>query len=335
MRHSEMGASLVTVLVSVGLLGLVIQGATIFFKNMSSTEANIRDKANYAEIQSMIFRDIDCTETLAQNGINPNLSCTSTSLPGGQKGPFLRLARKTSDGWRWLTPPLDSSGVARIGRWSIRASCSTSEQTMVIRAAMLRGDGTMAKDHLTGKSRGFDDLLLFGTGDKALPVCFGQASSSGQLIGTAVIHKGIPPGGDPLWVSRSVVVPENTGRVMVTYDANYLLTAPAASPVSEDTTKMRMAIDLQNSRYSGYYLHTGGNFDEITAGFTWSNAVIGSPITSGTVTGDTFLNTWDGPGGTISINLTVSYNPATRLMTISNIRGRRERGEFMVEFYAK
>lgn len=333
-QSSENGASLVTVLVSVGLFGILVQGMMGYFKTMSSSEANLRDKANYREIQTFISNNIDCVETLAQNGINPATQCTSTSKPGEQKAPYIRLVRKTQDGWRWLTDPISSSGVAKLGRWSIRASCSKSEQTLVIRAAMLREDGTAVKDHLTDKARGFDNLLLFGSGDGALPLCFGSTRAPGQLIGTEVIHKGIPPGGDPLWVSRSFAVPKDTGRIMVTYDANYLLTAPTASPLSEDNTTMRISIDLETQRHSGYYQHTGGNFDAITAGFIWRNVAFGSPISSG-ATGDRNMNAWDGAGGTVAVNLNITYDPSLRVMSINNIRGARERGEFLIEFYAK
>lgn len=161
----------VVVAIAIGtiLMLAISQTLTTTFRALAANQQG----AQLEMIKQTLAHDIDCAATLAS--LDPNgSSCSSNSGSGGQDGApvFLRLRRKTLDGSvKYLTPPL-VGGVAKIGDWSIRATCSASEQSLVIRAARVQGTGFQKS--FTGDIADWKSPkgLLFGGQSGQIPLCY-------------------------------------------------------------------------------------------------------------------------------------------------------------------
>ncbi|MDQ3234913.1 MAG: hypothetical protein M3Q07_24160, partial [Pseudobdellovibrionaceae bacterium] len=66
-----------------------------------------------------------------------------------------------------------TSGTIKLGNWSLKATCSAKEQSLIIRAAILDAKGNFVNDPITGRAYDFEhpNSLLIG-GGKAVPLCF-------------------------------------------------------------------------------------------------------------------------------------------------------------------
>lgn len=175
-RDRQSGMSLVSVLVATAMLGIIAATMSQLLGDALRTTKKIELDVELAAIRSQILTGIDCESTFAMNGItdaNEAASCTSTSADDGQVGPWLRLRRKTKTGTDWMTGTL-VGGVATLGRWQIRASCSQGEQSLIIRAARLDAAGNPLTNPLTKKLYSWTakKSLIFGTGDSSAPICF-------------------------------------------------------------------------------------------------------------------------------------------------------------------
>lgn len=189
---SQRGASLISVLVAAGLVGVVALVGAKLTANLGAGTRRAELRGEREVIRSLIYNEIDCAATFATAGIDPAApggSCTSTSAPGGQSGPYLRLARRTADGnVHYLTDVPGSGGAAKVGDWSVRVSCSAAEQSLVVRVARPISGGGFARDPLNenvtynwNEPRG----LLYGGSGGAMPLCFGRAG------GVPLIQTGI------------------------------------------------------------------------------------------------------------------------------------------------
>lgn len=171
--RNQNGYGLLSVVVAVGIGTILMLAISQSLRTSFRAAAAIGQAAELARIEQTLASDIDCEGTLAS--IDPNgSSCSSTSAPGGQDSApvYLRLRRKTLDGSvKYLTPPL-VNGVARIGDWSIRATCSASEQSLVIRAARVQGSGF--QKNFTGDIADWKSPqgLLFGGAAGRIPICY-------------------------------------------------------------------------------------------------------------------------------------------------------------------
>jgi len=186
---TEYGGSLIGSLVAVAIASVIAAGLATVYSRGFTYQTHLEQRTDQMGIRDLLASSIDCRATLASAGINedtPGSSCASTSAPGGQVGPFLRLYRRTSSGPKALTGPLAANGSARLGRFDVRASCSGTERTLVVRLARVNEDGTNKKDAMTGKEQGWDarNALVFGdptVDPRAFPLCFGGAPSREQV----------------------------------------------------------------------------------------------------------------------------------------------------------
>ncbi len=191
MRFNQKGESLVSVLVAATVGGMVMLSLSGFTSTMFRSAKHTELTGELSQLRSLIAEQIDCEKTFAEAGIDPNdpSACNTTSANGGQTGAgkFLRLVRKTKNGSvQFLTTALEAGG-GKLGSYTLRATCSASEQTIVIRAARPAGNG-FAEDPLTKKPASWDDskALLFGTAP-SLPICYAGASTGAKRQATVVV----------------------------------------------------------------------------------------------------------------------------------------------------
>lgn len=185
----EFGGSLVGALVAVAITSVLAAGLATVYSRGFTYQNHLEQRTDQMGIRDLLADSIDCRATLASAGINedsPGTSCASTSEAGGQVGPFLRLYRRTSGGPKALTGPLARNGSARLGRFDVRATCSGTERTLIVRLARVNEDGTSKKDAMTGKEQGWYAKNALVVGDptidaRAFPLCFGGAPSRQQV----------------------------------------------------------------------------------------------------------------------------------------------------------
>lgn len=185
----DAGFSLVNVLVGVGLLGILAAASAAIFGNMFSVNRKLELRGDIEIIRRTLFDAIDCDATIAA------AACNSTSAPGGEQAPFLRLQRRSAVAGQplFLTGPLEADGSARIGEWNVRASCSAAERTLVVRAARPLANGAFARDpmdRLTLLDWRHRRSLLFGSGVGVLPLCFNTQKESIACVKTDEIPAG-------------------------------------------------------------------------------------------------------------------------------------------------
>ncbi len=157
---------------------------------------------DFALLRNTLLDQIDCDATFKEANIDPNdpLVCNSNSSPNGQLAArrFLRLRRKTRDGSiQYVTDSL-VNGVGRLGTLSLRATCSASEQSLVIRAARPVGK-TFLEDPLTRRLASWDAprALAFGGRPGDIPLCYVSETPTGPrrqasiLVGMRVFNTGL------------------------------------------------------------------------------------------------------------------------------------------------
>lgn len=177
--RSQSGESLIAVLAAATVGSFLMLAITkLTTKNFQATK-HTELSGDYALLRTILKEQVDCAATFASAGIDPDDPnfCNSDSSPTGQDGAkvFLRLRRKTRDGSvQYVTDPL-VQGYGKLGSFAVRASCSHSQQSLVIRAARPLGTG-FAEDPLTRRVASWDDpkALLFGAGGGAIALCYGS-----------------------------------------------------------------------------------------------------------------------------------------------------------------
>lgn len=191
MGTNQRGQSLVSVLVAAAIGGMVMVSVTGFTTAMFRSVKHTELTGELADLRTLINGQIDCDATFAAAGIDPNdpKACNTISAAGGQNGAgvYLRLARKTRNGSaQFLTTPL-VGGVGQLGSYSLRATCSVAEQTIVVRAARPSGNG-FVEDPLTKRPAGWDEAkgLLVGSAP-SFPLCYGGGSSGPRRQGTILV----------------------------------------------------------------------------------------------------------------------------------------------------
>ncbi|HYX32869.1 MAG TPA: hypothetical protein VE954_07125 [Oligoflexus sp.] len=186
------GFSMVGVLMALGLSGLV--GLIVSKQTVNSLKGQklAEYKADLSLIKSIVLSNLDCESIFSKNDLTPaNITgkCVSTSNIGEQIGPNLRLFRRTMDGKPFEFGQLDAaSGTIKLGNWSLKATCSAKEQSLIIRAAILDAKGNFVKDPLTGRAYDFEhpNSLLIG-GGKAVPLCFSDPGA-GQFAKNSALE---------------------------------------------------------------------------------------------------------------------------------------------------
>lgn len=182
--HRQVGAGLVESLVGVALLGL---GMGVFFKVSQDSYKSIshsKDKGDRSLIKQAVITYVDCDDTFEEAKItDDNIKNLCTSSFANQKPPFLRLRRLSKGDPLYLGSPLIKKGPlrgsSRIGNWYVRTTCSSSENSLVIKLAKASATGGFAKD-LRGRTLDFnhpDSLIVSGQGSY-MPLCLTKGSGS-------------------------------------------------------------------------------------------------------------------------------------------------------------
>ncbi|MBY0369371.1 hypothetical protein K2X33_01710 [bacterium] len=173
MRNSGFG--LIGALVSGVIVSIVMMGLVALLRTSFNASSHVSLREELDSLKSLIGDGIDCDATFASGSIDPaapGSGCTSTS--NNQTGPFLTLMRRSRTGAVPLTAALDASGLGAIGKYKLRTTCSQSEQSLIIRAAVVDADGNFPPDPFTKQPLDWNSPrgLLYGGNTLALPICF-------------------------------------------------------------------------------------------------------------------------------------------------------------------
>lgn len=175
------GMSLVSVLMAVGIMGIVALGLSRLVTNSQDGIRSVELRGDLETIRQLLMAQVDCTSTFAENKITDKNQKSQCPGPGG-KG--LMLYRSTSSGARPFTKgKLEADGSFQLGSWWIKATCDAEAETLVIRAARKKKDGTFARDPLTNEVMNWNSSrgVLFGTDGEGLPICYGKEMLTGEF----------------------------------------------------------------------------------------------------------------------------------------------------------
>ena len=149
--RSETGASLLTVMVAIGIGGIVFTWAMQHMLNMMNTQKHYEIRSDYIALHNYVRRKLDCPITLPS--YPP--ACNSSGF----------IAVKTTDGGTTKTLIAIPSGslYSKVGDYSLRAKCipcpsCTNGKRILVEAAKLNSSG-FRKDPLTGKPIDWRDLF--------------------------------------------------------------------------------------------------------------------------------------------------------------------------------
>src|SRR5690606_38517654 len=148
--------SLIGVLIAASVTAATVLALSAMFANTFRGAKHVETRAELEGIRQLLIGTLDCDATFAANGItNPMTSdmCVSTSETHGQNSATkLRLVRRSRDSQAPMGVQA-ADGSYKMGTWSIRATCSRDEQTLVVRAARKRPGGGYLTDPLTGEKQ--------------------------------------------------------------------------------------------------------------------------------------------------------------------------------------
>ena len=172
----ESGFSLVSAIVGVGLVGMIAAGLATLFTRSSQMQNRVEKRAELLAVTQSLRDAVDCKATFANAGYNLasiGSGCSSTST--SQTSPWIQLYRTTRTGSAALTTAYSSSnGYHKIGNFTLRASCSAGEESLIIRAARPLPGGGFAKDPVSGAAMDWSwpqGLLTGGWSEGSVPLC--------------------------------------------------------------------------------------------------------------------------------------------------------------------
>jgi hypothetical protein len=192
LRPGEAGVTLVDTMIGLGIGVLVALTFGTLTVRFVQVDRQLAMRTDLAALREQIAAQLDCEKTFAAAGIDPQApggSCKSSSAALGQTAPFLRLIARGATGDIGLYDA--ATNTARVGAWTVRASCSAADGTLVVRAARPDGKGGFFADPLTHAVQSWDgprSALLFGNDPAAGPLC------AGAFKHTSPAHKSCPPG---------------------------------------------------------------------------------------------------------------------------------------------
>lgn len=157
--------------VGMAILSIFVAVGTQFARSYFSQSRRVQNRQDILRMRKELRSAINCSKTLAVNGITPatvTTNCLSTSQPGGQVGPWLDLMRCVNrannpaceDVVSYLPAAKQGDGTIPYGDYTLKVSCSEAEEGLVITASRLGGDAME------------QDQILFGVTNNASPLCF-------------------------------------------------------------------------------------------------------------------------------------------------------------------
>ncbi len=145
MPHSRsLGFSLVSVMVSVGILGIVLSGVMKMMDLGQKTSKSNELSGERGIMRQYIYESLSCSSTLPPN---PSQACSTD--------PYLAL--KSSQNSVFLAN--NGANGAKLGDWMIRARCRSSQQKLSVEFSRRAADGSALKDPLTGRLQDWSDLF--------------------------------------------------------------------------------------------------------------------------------------------------------------------------------
>lgn len=176
--NRQSGMSLISVLVSVAIMGFVVSAMSQFLGNSFAAKDHFENELELNALRHAILNEVSCSKTLKQAGITLESAAAHTSTTKTQKGPYLRLYRKMRDpaAVRPLTGAVAAKGIdhgaGELNGWLVRTSFSNVENSLIVKVAKVH-KGKFVKDRLTGKELNFDnpDHQLFGGKAGRMPLC--------------------------------------------------------------------------------------------------------------------------------------------------------------------
>lgn len=187
---SQAGMSLISVMVSVAIFGILSLVMATAMKNTMSATKHVEDETDIQLIRRSIATSLDCGKTLAAFAARPVPVCTAADgyldlrmkdRPGGV--PAYLMRRDPT-----LTGPLSGSGTIE-GKWVARVSCaSTSLEIEIAKTKPTPSGGrTFSKSLLTGAVLDFNvqKHKLYGDGAGTLKICaeyFGSTTAGSGLV---------------------------------------------------------------------------------------------------------------------------------------------------------
>ena len=178
--------SMIELMIALGLLGIVILGIVSFSTNQIKTQAKIESDGDRADMRLRLLDRISCSDTL---GPDPSATCSAVGNNVaiiGRSGTNSTFTLLTKNG-------------TKVGRWTYRAECITTDGRLNVRAVRLKngvslasasGPSSYVPDPLTGKITTISDPLsfLFAPGSE---LCGSKTVNQFRVAGT------YPSGSDP------------------------------------------------------------------------------------------------------------------------------------------
>jgi hypothetical protein len=163
------GSTLIGAIVALVLIAMGAASLSKLLSSFSRGQRNVASLGDKNTIRNLIANSIDCSKTFVSAGIDPRSpggNCTSTS--SNPAGPFFLLRRQTLDGsTRFFS---DTSSTAQdtsvngtvFANAHLRASCSSSEQSLIVQ--LIPGPPTTTTPDYSGA------ITLFS--GNTMPLCF-------------------------------------------------------------------------------------------------------------------------------------------------------------------
>lgn len=186
MNHRENGSAILWVLLASLIISIIVKEIRDKVDLRWQALSSLKIKAAKKLIQSYLMNSVDCATTFAQNNISNPLD--ANQCPALSTGPLdkpLDLYGTVNNSPTILGQKQSGAfnGMMLIGGFLVKASCSSSEKSLIVRVAVpkLNSSGTpigFAKDRITGALQDFDhpDALAFSglINDKSIALCFGK-----------------------------------------------------------------------------------------------------------------------------------------------------------------
>ncbi len=282
LHPSELGSSLVGVLMAAGLAGFIALIVSRNITNGLQGQKKVEIYTELASIEQTLGTYVDCEYSLKQArqtlGLSSNQQLCNAN---GSSGPSLlashpiQLYVRTENGSnKSLTADLNAAQYksGRIGQWYLRVGCDWANQSLVVRAARLQNT-TFLKDPLTQTLLDWnnDRLLLFGGQPGQTRLCLMQASSSTAPTGSIVSSTAY------LDTRGEVLIDVPLGAVSTEIESNGQF--QGTGDLGADISITRTIVNLKTNTYSGTQMVKIGSLSGKSRSVYWSATSLGTPPT--------------------------------------------------------
>lgn len=182
-RELERGNALLSVIVALGLAGMIFAGISAGLGTAFKASASLSLDGDREALKQMLLTAVSCSDTVTA------AACAQ---------PIIELKRRHANGTVSTLATRTGAGT-KFGKWTIRASCNATRDGIVVRAARLAPGGTLTStsnthflpDPLSNKLVKWSspESLLFGPG---VEICALPAPDAAlRKIATGIVSVGI------------------------------------------------------------------------------------------------------------------------------------------------